>query len=91
MLRPDQYSPPFFLIIFTLLILHIILKLSRLQVPFFCFKILVQKTITLNILYRWQRNLNKNLSEDHLDLDLPPPLGGPGLQEKKQKLGIVPS
>lgn len=91
MINPDHYSPPFFMIIFTLVIFHIILNLSRLQVPFYCFKILVQKTIILNIIYRWQRNLNRNLSEEHLDLDINPPVGGPGLEEKRQDLGIVPS
>jgi hypothetical protein len=91
MQSPDQYNPPFFLIIFTLVIFHIILNLFRFQVPFYCFKNLLQKTIVLDILYRWQRNLNRNLSEEHLDLDITSPVGGPGLQEKSPILGIVPS
>jgi hypothetical protein len=91
MLKLEQLSLPIFLIILNLFIFHIILNLSRLSVPFYCFKNVVQKTIGLYILYRWQRNLNRNLSEDHLDLDITLPVGDPGLQEKRQRLGIVPN
>jgi hypothetical protein len=91
MSKRDPNSSIFFLMIFIFYVFHIILNFSRLHDPFYCFKNLHQKTIILNILHRWQRNLNRNLSEDHLDLDITPPVGGPGLQEKRQELGIVPS
>ena len=50
--------------------------------------------ISLNFLDSLKTSIGisvRNDSENRLDLDGTPPVGGPILQEKRQRLGIVPS